>query len=493
MSKEIYALLRAICLPLFLLALLSPLFWECKKVNAAGPPATTLDSTLATPVSMISIPIHYELQRFADFLNAKISGRFLASGLRLREKKDSLYLELYKRGSIGMKIRGQKLYIEFPVHAQGTYFGDFGVIKVQNKKQPVETDISLLLEAGVMLDEDWHIQPDIELSKIRWIKDPIVKVGPVKVNLQEALNKLLTEKEPELERMLEKQIHAHVSLEKAIQKIWLSLQKPMPIYKKEPKVWFKFGFRKVHGTIRLEEPDRIICNVLMEASTAISLDSLRLPRTDSLLPRLQPYPKDAEDGFNLSVHASLPFEYANTTLNKFMKDKKIEKQGYSVTINEVTVYGINDGIAVKVNTKGDIKGDLYVVGRPRYYDAEGKMRLDSFNYDINTENMLINAATQALKDPLLDYLKPYLEVEVGQYLSLVPGLISRSIEKGKAGESIELHIDSLAVWDHYGIATRSDIQLVLRTKGQAKLEIQNLKAGKQIKIGKKKGQRQPVQ
>lgn len=391
-----------------------------------------------------------------------------------------------------MKIRGQRLYIDFPIHAEGTYFGNFGGIKIQNKKQPVETDLSLLLEAEVMLDKDWRILPKIELSKIRWIKDPIVKIGPIKVNLQETLDKLLKDKESELENLLEKQIHDHVSLEKAIQKIWLSLQKPMPIYKKEPKVWFKFGFRQVAGTIRLEEPDRIVCNVLMEASTAISLDSLRLPSTDSMLPRLQPYPQDVEEGFNLSVHASIPFEYANMTLNKFLKDKKIEKSGYSVTIKEVVVYGTRDGIAVKVNTKGDIKGDLYVVGRPRYYDAEGKLRLDSFDYDINTEYMLLNAATQALREPILDYLKPYLEVEVGQYLSLVPPLISRSIEKGKAGETIELHIDSLAVWDHYGIATRSDIQLVLRTKGQAKLEIQNLKAGKKLKIGKKT-QRQPTQ
>ncbi|HRI61078.1 MAG TPA: DUF4403 family protein, partial [Saprospiraceae bacterium] len=365
-------------------------------------------------------------------------------------------------------------------------------IKIHNQKNPVETDIRLLLDAQVGLDEDWHIHPKFELSKVQWIKDPIVKIGPIKVNLQETIDKMLKDKEPEIEKMLEKQIRDHVSLEKAIQKIWLDLQKPMPIYKKDPKVWFKFGFDQIYGTIRLVEPDRIICDVLMEARTAISLDSLRLPTTDSLLPRLQPYPKDAKDGFDLSVHASLPFEYANKTLNKFLKDKKIEKSGYSVTIKEVVVYGTNDGIAVKVHTKGDIKGDLYVVGRPRYYDAEGKLRLDSFNYDINTEYMLLNAATQALREPLLDYLKPYLEVEVGQYLSLVPKLIAGSIEKGKAGETIDLHIDSLAVWDHYGIATRSDIQLVIRTKGQAKLEIQNLKAGKKLKIGKKT-QRQPTQ
>lgn len=478
--------LLAICLALFLLALLSPLFWECKKANSAGPPATTLDSTLATPVSYLSIPIHYDLARFEEFLNAKISGRFLTHGLRVRDNKDSVYFELTKRGSIDMKIRGQKLYIEFPVHAKGMYFGKFAGIKIDYKKNPLETDIRLLLEADVMLDKDWRVHPKIELSKIEWIKDPIVKVGPIKVNLQETIDKVLKDKESDLENLLEKQIHDHVSLEKTIQKIWLDLQKPMPIYKKEPKVWFKFGFREVAGTIRLEEPDRIICDVLMVAQSAISLDSLRLPPTDSVLPRLKPFPQDVEEGFNASVHVSIPFDNANATLNKLLKGKKIEKKGYSLTIEEVTMYGTNTGIAVKVNTQGDIKGNLYIVGRPRYYDAEGKLRLDSFNYDINTQSLLLNAATEALREPLLDYLKPYLEVQVGQHLDLVPKLISGAIEKGKAGQTIELHIDSLTVTDHYGIATRSDIQIVLRTKGQAKLEIQNLKAGDKLKIGKKK-------
>jgi hypothetical protein len=486
--------IRAICLALFLLTLISPLFWECKKINPDGPPATTLDSTLATPVSYVSIPIHYELSRFEEFLNAKISGRFLTSGLKVRDNKDSVYFELSKSGPIRMKIRGQRLYIEFPVHAEGTYFGKFAGIKFQYKKNPVETDIRLWLEADVILDQDWRITPKIELSKIQWIKDPVVKIGPVKFNLQETLDKILKDKKSDLESMLEKQIHDHVSLEKAIQKIWLDLQKPMPIYKKEPKVWFKFGFEKMYGSIRLVEPDLIICDVLMQAHTAVSLDSLRLPRTDSMLPRLQPYPQGIEDDFNLSVHASIPFEYANATVNQLLKGKKIEQKGYSVTIEQVTIYGTNKGIAVKVKTKGDIKGNLYLVGSPRYYDAEGKLRLDSFNYDINTQSMLLNAATEALREPLLDYLKPYLEVQVGQYLSLVPNLISRAIEKGKAGQTIELHIDSLSVWDHYGIVTRSDLQIVLRTKGQAKLEIQHLKSGDKLKIGKKKKpQRQPTQ
>jgi hypothetical protein len=236
----------------------------------------------------------------------------------------------------------------------------------------------------------------------------------------------------------------------------------------------------------LEEPDRIICDVLMEAHSAISLDSLRLPPTDSMLPRLNPFPEGVEKEFNASVHVSIPFDNANTTLNKLLKGKKVEQKGYAATIEEVKLYGTPTGIAVKVNTQGDIKGDLYVIGRPRYYDAEGKLRLDSFNYDINTQSLLLNTATDALREPLLDYLKPYLEVQVGQYLELVPKLISGAIEKGKAGQTIELHIDSLTVTDHYGIATRSDIQIVMRTKGQAKLEIQHLKAGDKLKIGKKK-------
>lgn len=482
MSNTKNTLLPAICLTLFLLMLISPLLWECKKVNPEGPPSTTLDSTLATPLSTISIPIQYDLKSFSDFLNAKISGRFLTHGLRVRDNKDSVYFELVKRGPIEMKIRGQKLYIEFPLHAEGTYFGNFVGIKIQNKKNPVVTDIRLKLEADVMLDKDWRVHPKIELSKIEWIKDPIVKIGPIKVNLQETLDKMLKDKESDLENMLEKQIHDHVSLEKAIKKIWRDLQKPMAIYKKGPKVWFKFGFDQIHGTIRLVEPHQIICDVLMEARTAISLDSLRLPLTDTVLPPLQPYPKDVEEGFNLAVHTSVPFDYVNTTLNQLLKGKKVEKMGYAVAIEEVTMYGTNTGIAVKVNVKGDIKGNLYVTGRPRYYLEDGIIRLDSFNYDVKTESMLLNQAAQALREPLFDYLKPYLQLDGGKLLAKVPELISRAIEKGKAGETINLSIDTLKVWDRYGIATRSDIQFVLLTRGAASLELQKLKAGKKLRI-----------
>ncbi len=469
-----------------MILLVGSLFWTCKRVNTAGPPETTLDSALVTPVSYVGIPIHYELERFAAFLNAKITGNFLKQGMRVRENKDSIYMEISKSGPIGLRIKGQKLYISFPLHAQGTYFGKFAGIKVENKKHPVETDIRLLLEADVSIDENWRIKPDISLTKIEWIKDPVAKVGPVKINLQETLDQLLQEKKPELEKMLETQIHDHVSLEKVVRKIWLDLQKPMSIYKKNPNVWFKFGFHDIAGTIQLHEPDLITCNLLLQAHTAISIDSLRLPPTDSVLPRLKPYPQDKEAGFDLAVHVSIPFQRANATINQMVKGAKVEKQGYAIVIEDVKLYGIDDGIAVQVHTSGDINGNLYLTGRPRYYDLEGVMRLEGFHYDFYTQSRILNTAFEVLRDPLLEYLKPYLEVEVGQYLSMIPGIVSGAIEKGKPGQTIDLHIDSLNVLGHYGIATRSDVQVVLLTHGQAKVELEKLKAGKSIQIGKKK-------
>lgn len=493
MSHKKKTFTQIICLLFSLFALASPLFWNCNKVNPAGPEATTLDSTLAIPVSYVSIPIRYDLRRFEAFLNEKISGHFIKQGLRVRNGKDSIYLEIARNAPIKMKIRGQQLLIEFPLHATGTYFRRFVGIEIHNKKHPVETDFRLLLKAEIGLDENWHIQPKIQLSQLQWVQDPVLQFGPIKFNLRKTLEKMLENKKEHFEHVLETQIYEHVSLQKAVQKVWQNLQRPMPIFKKEPEVWFKFGFRKVSGGVRLSEPDVIVCNVLLQAHAGISLDSTQLPRTDSVLPHLQPYPNGIEENdFNISVHTSIPFGYANVTLNRLLQGQKVEHSGYSAAIQNVTIYGSDKGIAMKVRVKGDIKGDLYLTGHLRYYEEDSKLKLDSFDYDVNTENMLVNTATEALRKPLLDFIKPYLEVQVDQYLSQLPGLISQAIEKGKAGETIDLNIDTLRIWNHYGIVTRSDMQVILQTRGSANLELQHLKVKKKLRI-RKKPQRHPTQ
>lgn len=479
---------RFLCI---LAALFAPLWQGCRDLRPEAPEPTRLDSTLAAPVSVINIPLHYDLVHFENWLNEKIEGEFLAQGIKMRGGKDSLFLKLTRNDRIETRIQGNQLLIEFPLHAEGVYFRRVvGNLRMHNK-HPLKTSLRLQLAAAVSLGPDWRLRTRIQLGKIRWIKDPVMRFGPLRINLREKIDQLVADKQALLENILENRIRDHVNIEKAVGKLWINLQKPMLLHRQEPAFWMKSRFSGIAGAVRLNPSGSIDCNIRIEALTAIAPDSTCLPPTDSVLPSLKPFTEYESEFFRLSIHAAIPFRTLEQQLNRHLAGQKIEKDGYAVAIEDVSVYGTDEGLAVRVRTSGDISGDLYLVGRPTYHADESRIRLDSFNYDIRTESVLLNTAHRMSHAWLLDLVRPYLEVETGDFLARIPALISETVERGRAGEAIDLCVDTLAVFDYDALATRNDIQLVLHTKGRANIELQRLKTGKKLRIGK--AQRQSVQ
>lgn len=474
---------RFLCL---LAVLFAPLWQGCRDLHPEAPKPTRLDSTLAVPVSTINIPLHYDLRHFETWLNEKIAGEFFAQGMKVREGKDSLFLKLVRNGRIEIRIQGDQLFIEFPLHAEGVYHRQIvGNLRMHNK-HPLKTSLRLVLAADVSLGADWRLHTRIKLGKIRWIKDPVMRFGPLRINLREKIDQLIADKQAILEKVLEERIHDHVKLDKAVQKLWINLQKPMLLHKGEPALWMKSRFSGVSGAVHLNAPGSIDCDILVEARTAIAPDSACLPVTDSVLPPLKPYKEQHSEYFRLSIHAAIPFHVLDMQLNRHLAGQKVEKDGYKVVIKDVSMYGTDQGLAVRVRTGGDIRGDLYLVGRPTFHVDESRIRLDSFNYDIHTESVLLNTAHQMSRTWLLEYVSPFLEVEIGDYLTRIPSLIFDAVEKGKAGEAIDLCVDTLAVYNYDALVTRNDIQLVLYTKGRANIALQRLKTGKKLRIGSPK-------
>jgi len=124
---------------------------------------------------------------------------------------------------------------------------------------------------------------------------------------------------------------------------------------------------------------------------------------------------------------------------------------------------------VELGVKGDINGTLYVRGTPSFDTATNTISLKDFDFDISSENSLLNSADWLLHGHALDLVKEKLQLNISPLAAKLPQIIFKAIEKGKTGEKIDLNVDTLSLYPQQIITTRKNMQLLVLAKGRARV------------------------
>ena len=137
------------------------------------------------------------------------------------------------------------------------------------------------------------------------------------------------------------------------------------------------------------------------------------------------------------------------------------------------MYGTADhGIAIRIGLRGDINADVFLKGSVGYDSANQTVIIEDFGFDLNSEHSLISAADWLAHDVIIDRIRPYLSIPVGNIFSVMPSLITKGIEKGKLGEKIEVRFEQLDVEIERYLVTKNDLQIILSAHGGADVQLQ---------------------
>src|SRR5262249_13018333 len=157
----------------------------------------------------------------------------------------------------------------------------------------------------------------------------------------------------------------------------------------------------------------------------------------------------------------------NDLMDKELQGKVLSAKGFSTTIKKVRVYGTPKGLAVELKVKGDIDGTLYVKGDLHYDSLTTSIMLNNFDFDLQSENSLLNSADWLLHSQVLDLVKDKLKVNLAPLAAKLPTIIMKAIEKGKTGEKIDFIVDTLALHPLTILPTRDNLQLLVLAQGNA--------------------------
>ncbi|MBL0740275.1 DUF4403 family protein [Chryseolinea lacunae] len=462
-----------------IICLLSFVFFSrCERVKPEPPKPTMLDTTLTPPLSTVVIPVYYHVDSLEAIINNKVKGTFLKKWMVMNPKGDSLYLEMSRTGHLDIEWNKNALSCTFPLKVSAKFIKRIAGIKIKNA-QAVEMEVVLHIETTVGIGKDWNLALNSTLGHITWVKDPVLKVGMVKVNLRKKVEEALNLHKEQLITKMDDALRDMLNTRKIIVKIWNDLQKPIRINKKGLEVSLKPYARDLKARLA-QDGKFIVLDVELEASVQTILEGDDIPKSNTTLPAYKPKTSES-DSLKIFVWANLPFSKANQLLEKELKGKAIAAEGYSATLKDITTYGTDDGLAVKVRVKGDITGDVYLRGTPYYDTTRAVFTLKDFRFDVDSENALINTADWMLHDNALGFVQEKLVVDMQPLIDRLPELIENGIEKGKSGNKINVYVERLQLTPQQILITRDNIQIILKATGKASIGLE-----KKVFAGKKR-------
>ena len=457
--------------------------WIIVETDQPKPPrAITKIVTVDVPHSTFNLPVRFKIEKLADYLNRKIADTFLAKNIFPEKgKKEEVFLTLTKKDDITVRSTGKELICTLPLSADLTLVDTWLGKELTKLFKPVHTSVIISLSTPVNLDDRWALVTNFKITGHQWTEEPVLEIGPFKKNLTKELDKEIKDRSAELTKMLDEQINSEVSLQPTVSGVWKDLQKPITINKNPPMVWIRFFCNDIQGSVELN-PDEITCFTSLEATTLIVTDTTTLAKTTplpkfTLLPETEKTPAS-----DIYLYAYTSFEEINEQLNSFFKGKSYSAEGRTVSIKSIHAYASVKGLTIAVETDEALKGKLFISGQLVFNPESQKLKVHNFDFALDSKNALIKTGDNLLHNSIKAAIASKLHVNMDTLIGKVPDLIHRAIAKGKAGKTINLTIDDLAIKHCDILMGKEKIHLVLNVVTKADIAIKRIKTGKKISI-----------
>lgn len=437
--------------------------------QTAAVPQRQLDA----PESEITLPISYGLDELEALVNRKISGQLYRDNSFDNHNNDGLKIQVRKTRDIRIEMSGNFIWLAIPLEIKCKFDREIAKMHVRNKKW-INTQLTMYLSSPIALTEDWKLRTKTQFDRIGWEEDPKLKIAFVNVNLKKPIEMALARYQEELEQKVDQLIYEKADITKPIGKIWDKIHSPLLIKKDPPHVWLLIeSGRLAVGQLNGQGRQIIIplrLNTRLQTAVGTESPNWKPSPLPPALPLSDPSPR-----FDLFLRVSLPYTQINSALENNLKTQRLQMQGYELRIEQVTAQATSGGLfQIKAAVSGALSGDIYFHGLPMINNEQMTLSLQDFDYDVQAMGTLLSSADWFMHDHFKAKIEEKLHVELQPFVDKIPELADRGIERSKAGDKLDLSLDSVKLSLHEFQVNKDDLQLVVRAQGQAGIQLQEL-------------------
>jgi hypothetical protein len=278
------------------------------------------------------------------------------------------------------------------------------------------------------------------------------------------IEKKVIENEKIVAQRLDSLIAMGVSIEKPVRSIWYKIHQPTCISRKKIPLFLRARVSEFKTQIVENITDTFAVRIGLVTRLFIESDSV----FQDAVPDLPPYQKKKHIQDTLKAYALLTaqFDVISDSLNAYLEKKPVSWNQYSATISEVHISGEKNRIKLTAKLKGDINGDLVLLGVPSIDNTQNTVFFTDYSFSLDTKNDILNIGLNSLKEGVVALLEEYLVLDVDSWMREIPEAIERGVEKGKAGDVVAVDMQTLDV-DVLSISIEKK-QIILIASGRGK-------------------------
>ena len=143
------------------------------------------------------------------------------------------------------------------------------------------------------------------------------------------------------------------------------------------------------------------------------------------------------DEFLISLQTELYYDKMNDILQEDLVGYEYLYSGNKkVVVTDASVYGNGDKLVVKISFGGNMKGDFFMTGAPKFDELTKTVYIDDLDFDLESKVVVLNAAAWLLKGSFSKQINSYLKFSLQEQVDDSMKMIQSYLKESQLDETI---------------------------------------------------------
>ena len=460
------------CILLFLMFCMT---MACKRINPDKPTSNREPVALPKAVSSINIPLEIPLSFLEDHLNDGLNDMLYS------EKKLNIGngfftdINVFRTGLVNLSAKGSKvLLIKVPMRLKGNLIIEKKVFgQMISTALPYDEKLSPEISFSPEIGNDWDLS--IQNLKIEsWGRSLEYNLLGHEIDFDPIIRS-------RIEKILNNQLGndglSKISFKNLVNKTWQAYGDAFKIEAGNNVEAYIYTIpQKINLNQQLTADNKLRLNLGLEGEVMTQVGE-----RPNVRPKPLPKLSTNEDTVN-RLAITLPLAITYSTVDKYLNRELAEKTlkidaATQLVPKKFATQSFGDRALVKMDfllkrsNKKDLNGEVYLVGKPNFDEKNEAIVFDDIDFDLNTKNILANAASWLKQGQLLDIIKKHTVYPIGPYLMEARSELQKLNHLSTDFASFQVIDPKLDITGIY--VTENDIRLYVDASGKMDINLKH--------------------
>lgn len=435
-------------------------------------------------LSTINIPVSFRLHTLQEKLNSQFTGILYHDGSL---EGDNLAITVSKNGQLGIEAEANKLYFTVPlrIYAKGRWLWEAcKICPTLQKTEDTEFDLIVKSESLLSFTEDYKIKT-VTTGDFEWGRTkPILSLGPLRIGLARFIEPAMQKQMIILTRQLDQEIQNRFDLKQYVRQAWLQLQQPI-LVDKNLDAWLTISPQAIQVSPLVARNGELTLQIGLSSYLQTVTNGKPQLNLNTTLPNLQVNAR-LNNNVQIGLVSEITYEHATKLLQEKITGQKFtfENGKDQIKVNKAAISGSGDKIILMLDVAGhtkaglftkNITGKIYLKAVPYYDAATASIRVRHLDYDLETKDKLLSAASWLIKNKFVAQLQSQINFPVKAQLDQARQMLQRTLDQsGRVHESVLLQGQITEIAPDAIYLTPNSIKAVVNAKGNLTARIDKL-------------------